>query len=133
MNAIPHLNVVYDRDATTCDAMDPFARLTTAIGRMTISLEDQKTAVAFFQERMTAVSLEVKDLKTDFRVFGEALERIDARRLRRKALRLASMMEGCERRACIRRLGGMEAFTRIRSARDGQEKRNADRAQQIDL
>ena len=68
---------------------------------MTTELDHQKQAVAFFQERMSALSVEMAELKTNFRVFDETLGRVDARRLRRKALRLASIMEGCERHAGI--------------------------------
>ena len=101
MNAIPYLNVVYDVDAVIRDSAGPYLRLSAAIDLMTTELDHQKKAVAFFQERMSALSVEMAELKTNFRVFDEALGCIDSRRLRRKALRLASIMENCERQAGI--------------------------------
>lgn len=69
-------------------------RRNTAVARLAAALADNREAVTGFQADMGILEQTVKNLEHSCETYLRKLERIKVRRLRRRSLRLARIMDG---------------------------------------
>ena len=75
-------------------APNPIHRRNMAIARMAAAQANNRVAVAGFQAVMGTLERTVKNLENSCEKYLRKLDRIKVRRLRRRSLRLAEIMDG---------------------------------------